>query len=114
MLQFNGVCEVPNIINVAQSVYPPRLSGPPSTPPDPDLRVRPLPGQVPEPPPLLHMPPTVWLHPAPSVWPRLPLQPPLVEPIIWPRQPPPSSPVSSSQLTTINSFRCLSPNAFLV
>jgi hypothetical protein len=37
-----------------------------------------------------------------------------VNPAVGLRQPPPSSPISSSQLTTINSFKYLSPSAFLV
>jgi hypothetical protein len=56
-------------------------------------------------------------RPAPSVWPRLPplWRPPFgpVSPAVVLRQPPPSGPVSS-QLTTINSFRYLSPSAFLL
>jgi hypothetical protein len=74
MLQFNGVCEVPNIINATQCVYPP---GPlpcvapsiwprwaPSSPPRRAPSVWPCP-----PPPVA---PTVWPRPAPSVWPRQP------------------------------------------
>jgi hypothetical protein len=84
MLQFNGVCKVPNNINVAQYIYPPRPFGlhlsPPISASDPD--------QVPEPPPPVHTPmraplsgpvrppppvaPTVWPRPAPSVWPQQP------------------------------------------
>jgi hypothetical protein len=84
MLQFNGVCEVPNIINAAQCVYPP---GPPpcaapsvwprpapSSPPTPSAPPPPAllraPSVWPRPPPLVA--PTVWPHPAPSVWPRQP------------------------------------------
>jgi hypothetical protein len=39
MLQFNGVCEVPNIINVAQCVYP--IHPVPHLPPPPPPRAAP-------------------------------------------------------------------------
>jgi hypothetical protein len=96
---------------------------PPGPPP------RPTPYQVPDP-PLLCVPspfgpvkaPSGPLNVAPSAPPcgahRLaPSSRPPSGPIslaVGLRQPPPYGPVSSSQLTTINSFRCWSPVAFLV
>jgi hypothetical protein len=124
MLQFNGICEVPNIINAAQCIYPPHPSDLPSIP-------LPLISAFDSPPvkspnsPLPVCPPPfgpVWPRPAPSAPPYgthrlVPSGPPPsgpVNPTVGLRQPPPSGPVSSPQLTTINSFRCLSPSAFLV
>jgi hypothetical protein len=107
MLQFNGVCEVPNIINAAQCVYPP---GPPpcaapsvwprpaaSSPPRraPSVWPHPAPSSPPPsgplclapstpPPPAPPRAPSVWPCPppsmAPTVWPR-------PAPSVWPRQP---------------------------
>jgi hypothetical protein len=92
MLQFNGVCEVPNIINASQCVYPP---GPPSVRPPPSGPVWP-----PHPPP----PPSGPLRLAPSalLW-----RPPFCT--VWPQQPrhwAPSAPsVRPCLLLSTNNYK---------